>query len=850
MAERSSRVASLDLVRGLAALLVAIPHYFILNSTQWPVAEVISILSVEVFFVLSGYVLASQIVFCSRDGRFANLAVFLVRRWMRTVPPYLTALVVLSLITGQLGTADFLRYALYVQNLFAQNNSQDYFAAAWSLSVEEWFYVTFPLLALCATKFCRRSDFAFFVLLALLFIGGITVVRVLFGDIDTWDESVRRVVIFRLDSIAYGFLLCLLVDRFAPGLASMASLRTVGIAAVILGAAAVNGFLITRGASIDTENIAKQLFPFAAAAFGASAIVAVLTLERFLTQSRYLARICLFMGRVSYSVYLFHIIVVLLLRPKIETLPIAVQIGIYIGVLVAFSSVFYVYFERPILAARPGFILGPTAGLRLGDYIRSFDSRLGVARRQIAAVGNLTRIEVFWKIVGVGLPIVAVTASAFLVVHSFSFDEPATLFYGGMICLAASILFLCWSIGIYRFGPGRVLAQSLLFVAVLLPLADLLFSAQHQREANAASTKAPKPVYSFREANGDPAAFEAWWKYYVGQWTSGAQRSVEGADPRGILPLVLNPNSRGKFFESVIRINNLGFRGPDIDPRKVDRFRVVALGESQTFGPTLRSDDRPWPELLQDKINDRLACGRQIEVINAGTPAYDLKDNLERVRRDIVPLQPDVVVSYHPFNSLNLLDKGIRVARAAEPPKPISRPSPLLAAVEHRFAMVHFTEALKRDAKGVVPTRAAALDSDLAHYYADFIRIGREHNFAPVLANPSLAATSKSPAEVIDFYGRVFPNTWHILAASDVHDQLVRDVANKFAVPFVNTTPGLNGEWDADLFLDLTHFTRRGNDVMAERVFDGLRPLLVDDPTLHCVENTVSEMKRAGADAR
>jgi hypothetical protein len=103
---------------------------------------------------------------------------------------------------------------------------------------------------------------------------------------------------------------------------------------------------------------------------------------------------------------------------------------------------------------------------------------------------------------------------------------------------------------------------------------------------------------------------------------------------------------------------------------------------------------------------------------------------------------------------------------------------------------------------------------------------------------------------VIDFYGRVFPNTWHILAASDVHDQLVRDVANKFAVPFVNTTPGLNGEWDADLFLDLTHFTRRGNDVMAERVFDGLRPLLVDDPTLHCVENTVSEMKRAGADAR
>src|SRR5262249_21127344 len=89
---RIEGIASLDLVRGAAAFCVAIPHYFVLNSTDWPTAEAVSVLSVEVFFILSGFVLAPQIMFCSRDGRLVNLLIFLVRRWMRTILPFLVAL--------------------------------------------------------------------------------------------------------------------------------------------------------------------------------------------------------------------------------------------------------------------------------------------------------------------------------------------------------------------------------------------------------------------------------------------------------------------------------------------------------------------------------------------------------------------------------------------------------------------------------------------------------------------------------------------------------------------------------------------------------------------------------------
>src|SRR5262245_32515456 len=156
------RVASLDLVRGLAACSVAFCHYLTTNSQLWPRAETISILAVEVFFVLSGFVLAPQIIRCSQDGRAINLMIFLVRRWMRTVPPYLLALAAISILTGQLLTGDFIRYCLYLQNFIRQSNIADYYPVAWSLSVEEWFYVTFPLLVFIAAKATPARDFRFY----------------------------------------------------------------------------------------------------------------------------------------------------------------------------------------------------------------------------------------------------------------------------------------------------------------------------------------------------------------------------------------------------------------------------------------------------------------------------------------------------------------------------------------------------------------------------------------------------------------------------------------------------------------------------------------------------------------
>jgi lysophospholipase L1-like esterase len=94
--------------------------------------------------------------------------------------------------------------------------------------------------------------------------------------------------------------------------------------------------------------------------------------------------------------------------------------------------------------------------------------------------------------------------------------------------------------------------------------------------------------------------------------------------------------------------------------------------------------------------------------------------------------------------------------------------------------------------------------------------------------------TKDSPREVIDFYGRVFMPISRILPAAAEHNRIVEEVAKDTGTPFIDTTPGLAGQWDADYFYDMVHFTQKGSDVLASRIFEGLVPLLRNNPDLSC----------------
>jgi hypothetical protein len=92
------------------------------------------------------------------------------------------------------------------------------------------------------------------------------------------------------------------------------------------------------------------------------------------------------------------------------------------------------------------------------------------------------------------------------------------------------------------------------------------------------------------------------------------------------------------------RINSLGYRGPEVDPVKPPgTLRIACTGDSSTFGMGV-SDEETWPARLAVMLSALLEGERAVEVINAAVPGYSTEQNKRQVERDLLALQPDVLI--------------------------------------------------------------------------------------------------------------------------------------------------------------------------------------------------------------
>jgi lysophospholipase L1-like esterase len=293
-------------------------------------------------------------------------------------------------------------------------------------------------------------------------------------------------------------------------------------------------------------------------------------------------------------------------------------------------------------------------------------------------------------------------------------------------------------------------------------------------------------------------------------------------------PWHLRPGTSCRLFDSTIVINRQGFRGPEIPTEKGDTYRIVALGESTTFGITMHAEDKPWPELLEQMIRQRLNLRRPVQVINAGVPSYDLKMNLDRMAREILPLKPDMILSYHGINGFFLIQQALPFSFVKTPPEYRPRPLKLLADAEYHVKIFWFSREagrLKWD-----PSAPSELTrSEYARAYEELVRIAQTNGIRLVVANFSMAVTPGSSRELQEFYRPLYPAVHWEVRANELHSAIVEQVARRHPeVCFVDTHPQLDGEHDK--FLDLVHFAPEGEQQMAETFFAGIRKILEADP--------------------
>ena len=118
------------------------------------------------------------------------------------------------------------------------------------------------------------------------------------------------------------------------------------------------------------------------------------------------------------------------------------------------------------------------------------------------------------------------------------------------------------------------------------------------------------------------------------------------------------------------------------------------------------------------------------------------------------------------------------------------------------------------------------MKSRYAEAYRRLIALARANGVPIALSTASMAVDEASPRAVKDFYGAVFRPIDDIIAANAAHNRMVRLIAKEEGVPLIDATPGLDGAWDDDLYLDIVHFTEAGNRRMAETMFRALIPVL------------------------
>lgn len=167
-----ARLNGLDTLRALAILLVLIFHYRVVVSNELLFGFVSKIgwVGVDLFFVLSGYLIGDQLLRAYANKDNFSLKHFYARRLLRTLPNYYVVfalyLLLPSLLTGTY-TAPFWQFLTFTQNLDMRPGET--FTHSWSLCVEEQFYLLFPLICMLALSNTTKAT-RLWLLIGLAFI--------------------------------------------------------------------------------------------------------------------------------------------------------------------------------------------------------------------------------------------------------------------------------------------------------------------------------------------------------------------------------------------------------------------------------------------------------------------------------------------------------------------------------------------------------------------------------------------------------------------------------------------------------------------------------------------------------
>jgi peptidoglycan/LPS O-acetylase OafA/YrhL len=351
------RQPGLDLLRALAIIVVVIYHGALFGFKLPGRIDRFGWIGVDLFFVLSGYLIGGQLLApLARDQRM-NLGRFFARRVLRILPAYFVVLALYFLLPSWREYPDMSqplwKFLLSIQNIALHGGTA--FSHAWSLAVEDQFYLCLPFILILVSRWPRAAIIA----PCLIVIGGIA----LRGFLAAQNPSVDGGVSFRgfqawiyyptwtrLDPLVFGVALAA-IEKFRPELWQRLTNCAIWLWLPAL-ALIVYGLWLGEGNYLTVTACVWQ-FPLIALGMAALLICAVSPRLLF---CRVAVPGAAFIATIAYSAYLIqklaiHFVAQFCTRQNIALTSVPALIGVELCVYAAATILFFAI-ERPFLQLR------------------------------------------------------------------------------------------------------------------------------------------------------------------------------------------------------------------------------------------------------------------------------------------------------------------------------------------------------------------------------------------------------------------------------------------------------------------------------------------------------------------
>lgn len=362
MMHANPRIFGLDAMRAAAISMVVIGHLaWLFPGLPAAVGMILSLLAffgVEVFFVLSGFLIGRILIseFTREEFGWPRMRNFIRRRWLRTLPAYFLVLL-LNVALAFWASQDLQgswRYFFFVQNLAWPMPL--FFPESWSLSVEEVAYILLPMALLFFAGAVSKRLNRFVAIVSLLIFISIAAKLIYHfsgpsASMQQWNLALKAVVLFRLDAIFIGVMAAWISLKYESFWRRMRyGFAAIGLAGVAFFTAGVGAL----GLFIERVPMFWDVFYLP----GLSLVFALFLplADSVRSRPRFFGWVST-LAAISYAMYLLHYSLILQLfnhwLPQNAGFKLRMATAVlYLLIVVLASWILYRFFEKPILTWR------------------------------------------------------------------------------------------------------------------------------------------------------------------------------------------------------------------------------------------------------------------------------------------------------------------------------------------------------------------------------------------------------------------------------------------------------------------------------------------------------------------